>query len=59
MSLIINELTIQTKLVDEFDDLNKNEISKALDILKAENIKLKKEIKMLQEKFENIRHIDQ
>lgn len=59
MSLIINELTIQTKLVDEFDDLNKNEISKALDILKAENIKLRKEIKMLQEKFENIRHIDQ
>ncbi len=59
MSLIINELTIQTKLVDEFDDLNKNEISKVLDILKAENIKLRKEIKMLQEKFENIRHIDQ
>ena len=58
MALVINELTIQTKLVDEFDNLNKNEIYQILDKLKNENLRLKKELKLLEEKFENIKYIN-
>ena len=40
------------------ENLNKNEIYQILDKLKNENLRLKKELKLLEEKFENIKYIN-
>jgi len=54
MALIINELTVQTKVVDEENNLDKSEIYKILEDLKNENLKLKKKIIYLENKVENL-----
>ena len=54
MALIINEIVVQTKLVDEEDILDKEEILQLLKKLESENIRLKKQLAVINEKIDNI-----
>lgn len=54
MALVIDELVVQTKLVDESVGLDKDEIYRMLDSLRAENIKLKKDLAILKEKLDSV-----
>lgn len=51
MALIINELTVQTKLVDETDILDKDEIFELIKDIKLENIKLRRQLAEIREKL--------
>lgn len=51
MALIINELTVQTKLVDDTDMINKEKIYEIIKNLEIENIKLRRQVAEIKEKL--------
>ena len=51
MALIINELTVQTKLVDDTDMINKEKIYEIIKKLEIENIKLRRQVAEIKEKL--------
>ena len=51
MALIINELTVQTKLVDDTDMINKEKIYEIIKNLEIENITLRRQVAEIKEKL--------
>ena len=54
MALIIEQMTIQTKLVDEENNITDEQILELIHSLKKENKELKKELASLRELIEEI-----
>ena len=51
MALIINEITVQTKLVDDTDIIDKEKIYEIIKNLEIENIKLRRQLAEIKEKL--------